>query len=1242
MKRLLSSAVPIILLFTFSFAGSANADLDFAIKLKTGAITPNVSKISPAQATALTDKHVLVQFDHPLTQTEKDQFAANGIELLDYVPEMAYTARLTPSVDISQASQNGLRWLGAIDPSYKISPRISDGIPSSARRGPDKVQLVVVVHKDENPDLWAANFQRDFGAEVIGIERSVRSIEIIVPEPAYNRISELDAVTWIEPAAPEPEEHNNSSRVNIGADVAQAAPYNLTGSGVTVAEWDGGRADPTHPDLAGRVTSLDGSAVATHSTHVAGTVLGTGASSGGVYKGMAPEASLVTQQWWSSASNAAAEYSDAILYYGATISTNSWGYGVGDPATQSACEGLLGNYFTEDATLDNLVRGSVGRPITIVWSAGNQRGTSSKYCGSLGWTWGTMDPLACSKNVISIGAINSNNSSMTSFSSWGPTDDGRLKPDVVGPGCQSNDDYGVTSCRDGGGYTTMCGTSMSAPAVAGVVALMRQAYSSQFSQTIPLSSTFKGVLINTAVDLGAAGPDYANGNGKVDAGKACKKIAIGAPSWVESQMGTGDLHSYDLTVPGGTPTLKVTLAWDDPGGTAMAGKDLINDLDLTLVDPFGVEQLPWVLDPASPSVAATKGVNRRDNVETVEIASPAPGLWKARVNGYNIPVGPQKYSLIFTPDSISTPGNVKALAVFDNGDKTINPGNPANVRFWAVNIGAAADSVRVRISDTRGWLTATVDTVVYLTSYDSASFSMVANVPSGLSAGENTIATCSAVSRSDAAVSAQNQVVVTVAAVQIVDVVPPANDTARSPEDKTISVTVQNQGNASNTVTVTPSDQRGWVFRPVNRAQLLTAGASTIMTYTVTIPAEEPDQTINQIKLMATSTGGATDSAEFALTVYNPLFPPTLIAPSASAYTQSRRPTFEWSHSTGTSYSLLIARDSMLNQAERYFGGLADTFFTIPTGEELADGGYFWSVRMYAGGDSSSLQRYPRHFVVDNVAPAALTTVSPVSKYDTAHFVTYILGGSTGPTADTVAPEYNVIEVSRDSTFTAGTTTYQPVSDLTFQSPDTLPQGRFFWRVKRIDQAGNSSGFSPTATYVHDTKAPAIPTVVMPTDGRHIQGATILFRWTTGTPPPYEQAPQYYFVHVSNKANFSDYSTFADFVYADSLKLSTAGMVLGTHYYWRLKALDSAGFFSDYGPSSGFDYKAYVCGDVDQNGVGPDISDLSRLVDYLFLGAAAPPVPEASSFDCNLVIDISDLTALVDFLFASGPPLCCP
>jgi len=133
--------------------------------------------------------------------------------------------------------------------------------------------------------------------------------------------------------------------------------------------------DATHPDLTGRVTSTDASGITTHATHVAGTILGNGTQSGGTYKGMAPLAQTLTRLWWNTASEMVSQYQEAILSYSAEVSNNSWGVGVTAPVSNSECEATLGNYFIEDATIDQVVRGGAGGPITIVWSAGNMRST---------------------------------------------------------------------------------------------------------------------------------------------------------------------------------------------------------------------------------------------------------------------------------------------------------------------------------------------------------------------------------------------------------------------------------------------------------------------------------------------------------------------------------------------------------------------------------------------------------------------------------------------------------------------------------------------------------------------------------------------------------------------------------------------------------------------------------------------------------------------------------------------------
>jgi hypothetical protein len=984
---------------------------------------------------------------------------------------------------------------------------------------------------------------------------------------------------------------------------------------------------------------MDFAEVTTHATHVAGTVMGSGSASSGTYRGMAPQALLKSWLWWNSGSEASNEYSTAIGQ-GARIATNSWGYGVGDPATQAACEATLGNYWTVCGTIDNIVRGSSGAPISITWSAGNQRGSSSQYCGSIGWIWNTVTTLPTSKNVIAVGAINSNDDSMTGFSSFGPTDDGRIKPDVVGPGCQTNYDRGITSVRPTAGYTTMCGTSMSSPAVAGTIALLLEQWDIMIGGDTLLPSTVKGILINTAQDLGPTGPDFAYGHGKVDAVAAATKIGIGAPSFVQGEVSTGDSHVYDLTV-GNIDKLKVTLVWDDPGGTVSATQHLINDLDLKLIDPFSNEELPWVLDPNAPLTEATTGEDHVNNVETVEIDAPQAGLWKAQVSGFNIPDGPQKYSLIFSPDSIHTPGNSAALAIFDNGTIEEQPGQPATVEFWVTNVGINTDSVTIDISDDAGWLQQTVtDSVLELSQWDSAHFVLTADIPPAALAGEFDRVTCDAISLTDGFVKASRKQSVTAGAYYIVDLSVPAEDTVLSPDTVLLTFSVKNNGNDTDLVTITPTNDSGWVMSPTYDLVELDPGDSTTVSFQVYVPAEIPDLAVNPVTVDASSDGGANDLETIGLVSSNPYFPPALVAPASPSYLQDRSPTFTWD-SDGDIYTLYVATDQLITNRLRVYTGLSQTNFTMPIEDSLPDGEYFWAVRRFVGSDSSSLQRYSGEFLVDNIPPPNILPVSPVNKYIKDKDFNFQFKRETS-SPWILSPEVNMVEFSADSTFTTGVSTYGPTPWLIWEMQDIIPDGRWYWRAYGIDSAGNVSDTSAMATFLLDTQAPALPEPLVPANGSTLMPDTLLFTWTVAPPSPAETSPEYFYVHVSDTSNFSDY-TYTGFVYDDTLRVPGTRFTENQTYYWRVKALDSAGLYTDYSSPFTFRFSNWICGDVNGSSSIPDISDLTILVNYLFVTFEPLGTPEAADMNCDSTVDLSDLTTLVNYLFVDGPDLnCCP
>ena len=349
-------------------------------------------------------------------------------------------------------------------------------------------------------------------------------------------------------------------------------------------------------------------------------------------------------------------YNESIWTYYSELATNSVGSNIARYGPASLCP-LNGDYELTEKLLDEITRGKLGKKFLSVWSAGNERGY-----GLCGVTYNTIGIPAGAKNIITIGATNSDDNSMTDFSSWGPVDDGRLKPELVGPGCQVGLDEGINSTYPDTAYpytdyAIMCGTSMATPAVSGTIALMLQQMK-QFrgSSYMPWPSTVKAILIQTAIDLNNTGPDYTTGFGHVDAKDAIDLIIADNPNRdmiIEDSVSQNTYDYHYFTVPAGAGKLRVTLAWDDYAGTPFAAKELVNNLNLRLRAPDGTYHNPWRLDPDNPANPATKIYGDPvNNVEQVEVNNPIAGRWRARVWGSIVPHGPQDYSLVLPYEEI--------------------------------------------------------------------------------------------------------------------------------------------------------------------------------------------------------------------------------------------------------------------------------------------------------------------------------------------------------------------------------------------------------------------------------------------------------------------------------------------------------------------------------------------------------------------------------------------------------------
>ncbi|MCK5850913.1 MAG: S8 family serine peptidase, partial [Kiritimatiellae bacterium] len=285
----------------------------------------------------------------------------------------------------------------------------------------------------------------------------------------------------------------------------------------------------------------------------------------------------------------------------------------------------------------------------------------------------TISDIGNAKNIMTVGSVEDAvlanvkhlpYAAMAAYSCWGPTDDGRIKPDIVANGASL---YSSSSASDTS-YVDISGTSMSSPSAAGSAVLLAEYYSDLLPGRYMRSSTVKGLIIQTADDLGNAGPDYKFGWGLMNTRAAADHIYT-------HERFPNALRIYEDMLTSATPQkefqlsavqgqqIKVTLCWTDPPATPQASLDnpsprLVNDLDLRIVDNNGHTNFPFVLNPTNPALPAVTGDNNLDNVEQVYIATATnSGVYTVRISADgSLDSGIQIFSLIV--DGLVSPPNI--------------------------------------------------------------------------------------------------------------------------------------------------------------------------------------------------------------------------------------------------------------------------------------------------------------------------------------------------------------------------------------------------------------------------------------------------------------------------------------------------------------------------------------------------------------------------------------------------------
>jgi hypothetical protein len=434
----------------------------------------------------------------------------------------------------------------------------------------------------------------------------------------------------------------------------------LTGAGMSVGVWDGGWALSAHQEFqlggSSRISNPDYPAANPvadlHATHVVGTVCAKGVTANA--RGMAYESNVKSYDWSSDELEVANEAASGLL-----VSNHSYGVPIYNDANElNVPTWYMGCYNDAAVDWDQI---AYSFPYYLsVHSAGNSG--QETYTG--GFAAG-LDKLTGNKNAKNllivananptVHPITGNMSAMpiNASSSQGPTDDGRIKPDIAADGTS----LFSTSNASTSSYDTLTGTSMASPSVAGSLILLQQ-LNNNLNSSYLKSATLKGLVCHTAVDdVTNVGPDPYFGWGLMDTNAVATLLInenSATPTTVieEYQLNQGGTYTINVQV-SNPKLLKATICWTDVPGTSKNSQlnsttpVLVNDLDLRIIK--GTEtNFPWKLDLANITSPAIKGDNIVDNVEKVEVDN-ALGIYTVQVSHKGTLSGTnQAYSLIIS------------------------------------------------------------------------------------------------------------------------------------------------------------------------------------------------------------------------------------------------------------------------------------------------------------------------------------------------------------------------------------------------------------------------------------------------------------------------------------------------------------------------------------------------------------------------------------------------------------------
>ena len=620
MKKIFLSALTLTV-FQFGFAQEST------LKLKSG----ELFFVTDNQLEMVDNiKYYFMSFSVVPTIEKRNQIADLGVKFLEYIPNTTYVVNLDEKCELSALVNYGVIALLPIEGKHKLDPKIQNNNYPKWTINDGKLSIKVLLYKDVNTSATEDIFKSN-GYRIDNVTLQSNSITITINPSDLSAIANMSSVWYIEPIDPPSEKENKTARTlgrsnTINTKYSSGRHYN--GEGINIMMQDDGIIGP-HIDYTGRIdqssfgTSTNNLSN-THGDHVAGTIMGSG-NLDPVASGMANAAFLYV---YDSNDN---NYGNAFpnLYVNDDVVITSKSYS----------NGCNAGYTSLSQELDQQI--NLHSSLIHVFSAGNDGNSDCGY--GAGSNWGNVTGgHKQGKNVIAVANLTSTGG-LASSSSRGPAADGRIKPDIGAKGSS------VNSTMPENDYGLKTGTSMSCPGIAGIMGQLYQGYKELNGSVNPNSALMKGVLLNSADDLGNPGPDFKHGWGEVNAYQAIKILENN--QYLNSNISQGGNNTHNITVPSGTMQLNVMVYWHDIEGSVNAAPALVNDIDINITNVNGVIAYPWLLDPSPNATAlnsnATYGNDHINNVEQITIDNPISGNYVLSVDGFTIPFGTQEYWVIY-------------------------------------------------------------------------------------------------------------------------------------------------------------------------------------------------------------------------------------------------------------------------------------------------------------------------------------------------------------------------------------------------------------------------------------------------------------------------------------------------------------------------------------------------------------------------------------------------------------------